>query len=79
MTALVRARRAQANDVCGECDGPIDLRTWTKKTNQFLLNISTTFQNVCVAARGLITGLVTRLGTRPGCQAGYLAEHWLRG
>jgi len=43
-----------ANDVCGECDGPIDLRTWTKKTNQFLLNISTTFQNVYVNLMGTL-------------------------
>jgi len=37
-----------ANDVCGECDGPIDLTDWTKRTNQLLINISNTLTNVYV-------------------------------
>lgn len=37
-----------ANDVCGECDGPIDARDWMARTNILLTNISNTLTNVYV-------------------------------
>jgi hypothetical protein len=37
-----------ANDVCGECNGPIKLTDWTKRTQQLLVNVSKTLTNVYV-------------------------------
>lgn len=42
-----------ANDVCGECNGPMDLTLWAGKTNIFLNNVSTSMQNVLVNLVGM--------------------------
>lgn len=37
-----------ANDVCGECDGPMDITDWAARTDLLLTNVSTTLTNVYV-------------------------------
>ena len=41
-----------ANDVCGQCNGPVDnatLSSWVGKIDELLTNVSTTMQNVYVS------------------------------
>lgn len=42
-----------ANDVCGECDGPINLDDWAQRTQNMLVNVSKTLTNVVGIACGL--------------------------
>lgn len=42
-----------ANDVCGECNGPMQLASYSKKTNQVLANISA-WSNVYVSLMGTL-------------------------
>ena len=37
-----------ANDVCGQCNGPMNIEYWANRTNQLLVNISSTLNNVYV-------------------------------
>jgi hypothetical protein len=37
-----------ANDVCGECNGPMDTKKWTKKMNELLSNATSTYKNVYI-------------------------------
>jgi hypothetical protein len=37
-----------ANDVCGECNGPFNLTKWAGRTQNLLLNVSSTLTNVYV-------------------------------
>eukprot|EP00039_Didymoeca_costata_P015141 m.253654 g.253654 ORF g.253654 m.253654 type:complete len:320 (+) comp16161_c1_seq1:531-1490(+) len=43
-----------ANDVCGECNGPVDVSKWSAKTDEFLTNVSSTMKNVYVSLQSLL-------------------------
>jgi hypothetical protein len=43
-----------ANDVCGECNGPMDIVQWSARTQQLLLNITNTFKNIYVNLVGTL-------------------------
>jgi hypothetical protein len=43
-----------ANDVCGECNGPMDLTVWLKGYNTLLTNITTTYTNIYINLESML-------------------------